>query len=192
MHQKFRGNFIKFDSPISIQKEFERIIIEFSWKSSQIEGNTYSLLETERLIGESEETKGKTHEEAQMILNHKKAFDFVLTNPEYFQKIQKKNLEEIHTLLTRGLRIIPNIRTLPIGIIGTEYKPLDNPLQIEEALRFTFDLLEKKQTDFYERNFYRTIQRSRRKLLLKFHRFQTLQIPRLDKINFIYLILFRG
>ena len=43
-------------------KEFERLAIDLSWKSSQIEGNTYTLLETERLIQEALERlmRGRT------------------------------------------------------------------------------------------------------------------------------------
>ena len=57
--------------------------IDLSWKSSQIEGNTYSLLETERLLKEKETAAGKTKEEATMLLNHKDALDFIIDNPEY-------------------------------------------------------------------------------------------------------------
>ena len=64
-------------------KEFERIAIDLSWKSSQIEGNTYSLLETEKLLKEHQTTAGKTKDEAVMLLNHKEALDFLLENPDY-------------------------------------------------------------------------------------------------------------
>jgi len=56
------------------KKEMERFIIELSWKSSKIEGNTYTILDTERLIRDGIEAPGKSKEEAIMILNHKKAF----------------------------------------------------------------------------------------------------------------------
>jgi len=58
----------------SRKKELERFTIELSWKSSRIEGNTYTLLDTEKLILENKEAVGKTKEETQMILNHKEAF----------------------------------------------------------------------------------------------------------------------
>jgi predicted transcriptional regulator len=63
------------------KKELERWAIDMSWKSSQIEGNTYSLLETERLLKEKETASGKTKDEAIMLLNHKDALDFILQNP---------------------------------------------------------------------------------------------------------------
>ena len=66
------------------KKELERFIIELSWKSSKIEGNTYSILDTERLIRDGIEAIGKTKEEAVMIINHKNAFQFVLEQKDQF------------------------------------------------------------------------------------------------------------
>ena len=63
---------IKKLSPAIIKKEFERLTVELSWKSSQIEGNTYSLIDTEILIKENKEAEGHKKEEAVMILNHKR------------------------------------------------------------------------------------------------------------------------
>ena len=60
------------------RKEMERLGVDLSWKSSQIEGNTYSLLETEKLLMEKQTASGKTKEEAIMLLNHKDALEFVL------------------------------------------------------------------------------------------------------------------
>lgn len=61
-------------------KELERLAIDLSWKSSQIEGNTYSLLETERLLKDKETASGKTKEEAIMLLNHKRTPSVTLLN----------------------------------------------------------------------------------------------------------------
>ena len=68
-------------------KEMERLGIDLSWKSSQIEGNTYSLLETERLLKEKQTAAGKTKEEAIMLLNHKDALDFIVANPDYMEHL---------------------------------------------------------------------------------------------------------
>ncbi len=61
--------------------------VDLSWKSSQIEGNTYSLLETERLLKDKQTASGKTKEEAIMLLNHKDALDFVLDVPDYLKEL---------------------------------------------------------------------------------------------------------
>ena len=117
------------------QKEFERLTVELAWKSSKIEGNTYTLLDTERLIKEHISAQGKTLEETNMILNHKKALDFVLKVPEQYQYLNIAKIEDIHRLLVRDLDIETGIRRSMVGIVGTNYRPLDNAYQIEEALQ---------------------------------------------------------
>ena len=116
------------------RKEMERLGIDLSWKSSQIEGNTYSLLETERLLRESKTADGKTKEEAVMLLNHKDALRFVLDNPDYLQHLTISHIEDIHQLLTKELSVDRGIRHRRVGITGTNYHPLDNEFQIREAL----------------------------------------------------------
>ena len=116
------------------QKELERLAIDLSWKSSQIEGNTYSLLETERLLKEQETAKGKRKDEATMLLNHKAALDFIISEPNYVNPLTIARIEDIHSLLTRDLGIDRNIRKRRVGISGTNYRPLDNEYQIKEAL----------------------------------------------------------
>ena len=116
------------------KKELERFVIELSWKSSKIEGNTYTLLDTEKLILENKKAEGKTNEEAQMILNHKDAFEFIYKNSEHFKLITKNNLEELHTILIKELGIGGGLRKNMVGITGSIYKPLDNAYQINDAL----------------------------------------------------------
>ena len=130
------------------RKEMERLGIDLSWKSSQIEGNTYSLLETERLLRESKTADGKTKEEAVMLLNHKDALRFVLDNPDYLQHLTISHIEDIHQLLTKELSVDRGIRHRRVGITGTNYHPLDNEFQIREALRDTCELINGKENVF--------------------------------------------
>ena len=116
------------------KKELERLIIELSWKSSKIEGNTYTLLDTEKLILENKAAAGKTEEETRMILNHKEAFNFVLNNAAKFKKLSRPLIEELHKKLVQGLDIEFKLRNKPVGITGSIYRPLDNRYQIGEAL----------------------------------------------------------
>lgn len=129
-------------------KEMERLGIDLSWKSSQIEGNTYSLLETERLLRESKTADGKTQEEATMLLNHKYALHFILDNPDYLQELTVSHIEDIHTLLTQGLSVDKGIRHRRVGITGTNYHPLDNEFQIREAMHDSCDLINSKDDVF--------------------------------------------
>lgn len=130
------------------RSEMERLGIDLSWKSSQIEGNTYSLLETERLLKEKLTASGKTKEEAVMLLNHKDALDFILDEPEYFKKLSVTKIEELHAILTKELDIKKGIRHRRVGITGTNYTPLDNEFQIREALEDSCNLINGKANIF--------------------------------------------
>ena len=135
-------------TPTEYRKEMERLGIDLSWKSSQIEGNTYSLLETERLLKDKQEASGKTKEEAVMLLNHKDALDFVLADPEYLREISVRRIEELHTLLVKELDVDKGIRRRRVGVTGTNYRPLDNEYQIREALEDTCRLINGKENVF--------------------------------------------
>ena len=133
---------------LEYRKEMERLGVDLSWKSSQIEGNTYSLLETERLLKDKQTASGKTKEEAIMLLNHKDALDFVLDIPDYLKELSVHRIEDIHSILTKELEVDRNIRHRRIGITGTNYRPLDNEFQIREALEDTCTLVNGKDNVF--------------------------------------------
>lgn len=139
---------IKTLSDAQYQKELERLAIDLSWKSSQLEGNTYSLLETERLLREKKTAGGKTQEEAIMLLNHKEALDFILEHPGYLDPIQVNRIEDIHSILVKDLKVERNIRNHRVGILGTNYQPLDNEYQIREAMQEMCALVNAKQSVF--------------------------------------------
>lgn len=133
---------------LEYHKEMERLGVDLSWKSSQIEGNTYSLLETERLLKDKQTASGKTKEEAIMLLNHKNALDFVLDVPDYLKELSVHRIEDIHSILTKELGVDRNIRHRRVGITGTNYRPLDNEFQIREALEDTCTLVNGKDNVF--------------------------------------------
>ena len=139
---------IELQNLTNLQKELERLAIDLSWKSSQIEGNTYSLLETERLLKEKETAEGKTKDDAVMLLNHKEAIDFIIENPDYMAPLTISRIEDIHSLLIKDLGVDRNIRKRKVGISGTNYKPLDNEHQIKEALRDMCELVNNRECVF--------------------------------------------
>lgn len=122
-------------NPDILKKELERFVIELSWKSSKIEGNTYTLLETENLILKNQKAPHRSKEEAIMIINHKKAFDQILKNRSEFKNLSLSLVNQLHNLMVKDLSITPGIRKQAVGITGTVYKPLDNKFQIEEAMQ---------------------------------------------------------
>ena len=118
-----------------IRKVLDRLLIDLSWNSSRLEGNTYSLLETQRLFELGESAEGKTAEEAQMILNHKAAIEMLVGQAEDvgFNRFTICNL---HALLSDNLLPDPSacgrLRSKPVGIAGTVFHPLEVPQVIEE------------------------------------------------------------
>lgn len=138
---------IKKLPPAIIKKEFERLTVELSWKSSQIEGNTYSLIDTEILIKENKEAEGHKKEEAVMILNHKKALDYILENRDNFKNLTLRKIEDVHSLIVDGLSIAKGLRKKAVGITGTKYRPLDNEYQIKEVMEKMIEFVNKKLAD---------------------------------------------
>lgn len=137
------------DSPPAIQKrELERLIIELSWKSSKIEGNTYTLLDTEKLLLEHKEAPGHDKQEARMILNHKDAFTFIYENSAQFTALTLANLETLHKILVKGLSVGFGLRKKPVGVVGSKYSPLDNIHQITEATQALCRAVEKMTTSY--------------------------------------------
>jgi len=147
LQEKFTSNSSKL-SKSEYKNEMERLAIDLSWKSSQIEGNTYSLLETERLLKDKETAAGKTKDEATMLLNHKDALDFIIKNPNYINPLTVSSIEDIHSILVKELDISRNIRSRRVGISGTNYKPLDNEFQIKEAVESMCTLINSKKNVF--------------------------------------------
>lgn len=147
LKQEYQSNISDYPSAL-FQKELERLTIELSWKSSQIEGNTYSLLETERLFREKEEADGKPKEDAIMLLNHKYALDYLLAQKGIAEELNLRLLEEIHALLIKDLNVGRNIRSRTVGITGTAYKPLDNQYQIKEAVEHMCEIINAKDNGF--------------------------------------------
>lgn len=130
-------------SPDLLKRELERFTIELSWKSSKIEGNTYTLLETESLIKEQKEAVGKTKDEAIMILNHKTVFEEILKNKNGFKIISISEINQLHNILIKNLNITSGIRKQAVGITGTTYQPLDNEYQIKEVFEKTITVINK-------------------------------------------------
>lgn len=121
-------------NPSIYKRELERFMIELSWKSSQIEGNTYSLIETETLIKQDIRAHGHPEDEARMILNHKDAFNSILKNKDSFKKLDFSDVVQLHNILTKGL-VTSGIRSQKVMITGTSYEPLSDKYRLESALK---------------------------------------------------------
>jgi len=135
-------------TPGVYNRELERLGIDLSWKSAQIEGNTYTLIETETLLKDLKEAKGRSHEEAQMLLNHKSALKAIIERPQYFERLSLARLEDIHGVLVEGMDVNPSLRYRRVRITGTNYQPLDVESQIREAVDDACALINGKENPY--------------------------------------------
>lgn len=147
LQAKYKANISELNEA-EYKRELERLAIDLSWKSAQIEGNTYSLLETEQLLKQQGTAKGRTKDEAVMLLDHKDALDLIIEDPSYLSPMSVAKIESIHSILTKDLGVDRNIRKRRVGISGTNYKPLDNEFQIREALEDMCNLVNAKENVF--------------------------------------------
>lgn len=138
----------------------DRLLIDLAWNSSRLEGNTYSLLETQRLLELGETADGKATEEAQMILNHKAAIE-LLADPSGEIGFNRYTICNLHALLSDNLLPEPaacgRLRSVAVGIGGSVFHPLEVPQQIEENFQH---ILSKAETieDPYEAAFFVMVQ----------------------------------
>jgi len=147
LHDKYTKNIAPL-SDSQYKKELEILAIDLSWKSGEIEGNTYTLLETEVLIKYQELAEGKKQEDAIMLLNHKDALDFIIAEPDYLNPLTIARIEDIHSLLIKDLGVERNIRMRGVGVSGTDYKPLSVQQQIVEAMQQMCDLVNARDNVF--------------------------------------------
>ena len=119
-----------------------RLLIDLSWNSSRLEGNTYSLLETERLLAAGEAAAGRDAKEGQMILNHKEAIEFLIASADEIG-FNRYTLLNLHALLSDNLLADPTasgrLRSIAVGIGQTVFLPLEGPQRIEENFQQILD-----------------------------------------------------
>ncbi len=139
---------------------FSRILIDLAWNSSRLEGNTYSLIETIRLLEEGMPAVGKGLKETQMILNHKAAIEFLIQSAEEIE-VNRYTLLSLHALLSDNLLPDPassgRLRTIPVAIAHSVYQPPIIPQIIGEC----FGLVVQKASaivDPFEQAFFLMVQ----------------------------------
>lgn len=134
----------------------QRLLIDLSYHSSRLEGNTYSLLDTQKLVEEGVSAEGKVQEETVMVMNHKEAIMFLVENAQDIQ-LDSLSMRNLHHLLSQDLLANPeacgHIRATAVDIGHSSYRPLTNP----HVLRELFELVlqkAKKILDPFEQSFF--------------------------------------
>lgn len=120
----------------------EKLMVDLSYASSSLEGNTYNYLDTETLLKYGQVAQGKEESETAMILNHKEAVNYLVQIAQESDPIHKRTLCELHSLLGNGLidpRELGALRKRRVAIGGSSYVPLDVPSQLDEALILLID-----------------------------------------------------
>lgn len=156
------GKTVRLDQPAgTYAKEIlQRLLIDLSWNSSRLEGNTYSLLDTQQLISRGKAADGKTAAEAQMILNHKDAIEFIVQTADEIG-FNRYTITNLHALLSNNLLPDPaasgRLRAFGVGIGNSVFTPLGIPQQIEELFEI---MLEKARAieDPFEQTFFIMVQ----------------------------------
>lgn len=117
---------------------FGRLLIDLAWASSRLEGNTYSRLDTQNLLEFGQQAEGRDATEAQMILNHKGAIEFLVEQADGVG-FNPLTFSSLHTLLSENLMSDPRdegqLRSRIVHITGTTYQPLAIPQRIDEYFR---------------------------------------------------------
>ncbi len=141
-HQRPAGTFAR--------QLFNRLLIDLSWNSSRLEGNTYSLLETERLLELGEAAEGKDAAEAQMILNHKAAIELLVEQASE-TGFNRYTILNLHALLSDNLldpQACGRLRRIRVEIGGSTYLPLEVPQLVEECFQQLLDTTSAIQNPF--------------------------------------------
>jgi len=119
-----------------------RLLIDLSWASSKLEGNTYTRLDTQRLIEQGEAAAGRDARETQMILNHKRAIEYLVDGADEIG-YDIHTFQNLHALLSENLLADPGaggkLRERIVDISGTVFRPLAIPQQIDGFFRVVLD-----------------------------------------------------
>jgi len=152
------GSTTPIDAPAGTYSRaiLNRLLIDLSWASSQLEGNTYTRLDTRELIEHGHAGQGKAAIETQMILNHKSAIEFLVENIDAVG-FNRRTLTNLHSLLSENLLANPadegRVRQQPVEIMSSAYRPLSTPQTLDTQLD---SVLEKADAiaDPFEQSFF--------------------------------------
>lgn len=156
LHQIGRSHQEALPAGTMAKQVMGRLLIDLSWASSYLEGNTYSMLETERLISFGQAAEGKDALETQMILNHKQAIEFLVESADEIG-FNRYSILNLHAILSDNL--LPNpeacgrLRQIAVGIGGSVYSPLSTPQLLDEYFQLALDTAT-AITDPFEQSFF--------------------------------------
>ncbi len=159
MREAMRKAGIRFDKKLAAgtyaKDILQKLLIDLSYNSSRLEGNTYSILDTQRLLEAGVEADDKHTEETTMILNHKEAIIFLVQSAAEID-LSSFIVKNIHAALSQDLinsNACGRVRGIEVNIGMSSYTPLDNSHQLEEQLEFVLRKARKIE-DPFEQSFF--------------------------------------
>lgn len=144
------SEFVIGDASTYLKNLYLKLVVDLSYASSRLEGNTYTYADTQALIELGEPASGKTEEETIMILNHRNCISYLFDNINSLE-LTPITIKEFHSLLSIDLiqrRYVGVTRDVVVGIGGSSYTPLDNRFQLEEELLRILDIAEQIENPF--------------------------------------------
>ena len=143
------SNSVKQSATEMSAKDLEYLTVELSWKSSALEGNTYTLLDTQLLLIEGIKAKNRTEFETQMVLNHKNAIGFIMGHSDLFSgHVVFSTVEELHRIIGYNLGIDAGVRKKSVKISASNYQPLANPHQLREYADHALSIINRASSPF--------------------------------------------
>lgn len=156
LHEAGTSAFVLPPAGTFAKRMLDRSLVELSWNSSRLEGNSFSILEAKRLIHFHFADDGKNLGEIQMILNHKEAISFLASSSQEIG-FNRYTILNLHSILAYNLLDDPTspgrVRHQAVGIGGSVYYPLENRKSIQKCFRL---ILEKAEAirDPFEQSFF--------------------------------------
>lgn len=161
---RMRSRTASGSSPISAMDahDLSVFLCGLPYASSRMEGNSYSYLATVDLIERNLEMKNASKDETQMIMNHHLAVRYLIENINYPPRDSNVNvracdIRTLHALLADNLIRNPydagKIRSTPVTIKDSAYKPLDVSESIESAFNHLLSIASKITCPF-EQSFF--------------------------------------
>lgn len=154
----FQSNKSKY-TPKMLQREDQRVTLDYIWKSADLEGNAYTIFDTDLLLSQGLPNAGKHISDATMVMDHKEAVNFI-SKPESSHTLDRpltfEFVNSVHSKLTRTLPIQPGIRDVPVGISFNRYQPPPYKESIVAAIKPVLEAVH-SQEDPYSKALVATV-----------------------------------
>lgn len=124
------------------------LMLEWTYNSNSIEGNTLSLNETKMVIEEGFTVKGKSLKEHFEAINHQEAIDYITKLSSIESVLDEKDILNVHELVLNNIEkeIAGRFRTSGVRISGANFVP-PNAMKVSEYITELIDWVNVDESD---------------------------------------------